>query len=136
MTDCWVYWIRLTWTPVVGNGLSTQPSPSVPVAVLMDGTAVLPSKIIKPLKEPEFTSRYRKLLRENLSGPLPSVRSGSISREIPLLQNQRNDFSIELHGPLAVFGGHYYLRKSRWQAWLVVFLVIMGLVIAIVSFDL
>lgn len=61
VTDCWVYWIRLTWTPVVGNGLSTQPSPSVPVAVLMDGTALLPSKIIKPLAEPEFTSRYRKL---------------------------------------------------------------------------
>ena len=28
------------------------------------------------------------------------------------------------------------IQKSRWQAWLVVFLVIMGLVIAIVSFDL
>lgn len=59
--DRWVYWVRLSWQPVVGNGLTAHFSPNIPVAILMDGTAVLPSKITKPTSEPEFRVRYRKL---------------------------------------------------------------------------
>lgn len=60
--DKWVYWVRLTWQPVVGNGLTAHFSPNIPVAILMDGTAVLPSKITKPIPEPEFSFKYKKPL--------------------------------------------------------------------------
>jgi hypothetical protein len=62
--DRWVYWVRLTWQPVVGNGITAHFSPNIPVAILMDGTAVLPSKITKPTPEPEFRVRYRKLRKD------------------------------------------------------------------------
>jgi hypothetical protein len=59
--DRWVYWVRLTWQPLVGNGRTAHFSPNIPVAILMDGTAVLPSKITSPIPEPEFRVRYRQL---------------------------------------------------------------------------
>lgn len=60
--DRWVYWVRLTWQPTIGNGITAHFSPNIPVAILMDGTAVLPSKITKPIPEPEFSIKYKKLL--------------------------------------------------------------------------
>ncbi len=59
--DKWVYWVRLTWHPVVGNGLTAFYAPNIPVAVLMDGTVVLPSKIIMHVADADFRARYRKL---------------------------------------------------------------------------
>ncbi len=59
-TPKWVYWIRLTWTPMMGNGLTDQSSPNIPVAVLMDGSVVLPTRIRKPLAEIEFSTHFRR----------------------------------------------------------------------------
>lgn len=61
----WVYWVRLTWHPLVGNGLTDHVAPNIPVAVLMDGTVVLPTKITKPIPEAEFAGRYRRIQSPN-----------------------------------------------------------------------
>ena len=57
----WVYWIRLSWSPTVGNGLTLHFSPSIPVAVLIDGTVLVAQKERKVVSEQELKTSYKKL---------------------------------------------------------------------------
>jgi hypothetical protein len=62
-TQAWVYCIQLSCVPPITSNGPTLPGPQFPVAVLLDGTVVLPTS--KPLRIPQSILQrdYRRLSR-------------------------------------------------------------------------
>ncbi len=56
----WVYWIRFRWSPLFGNAITNHLSPSIPVAVLMDGTVLVAQKERMNVSDQELKASYRK----------------------------------------------------------------------------
>jgi hypothetical protein len=70
--DSWVYWIRFTNSPLAGGSIKMHLSPSIPVAVLMDGTVLLPKKERFTVDTKTFEKSYRKMLIMPYRSDLPA----------------------------------------------------------------
>lgn len=58
ISERWVYWFRVSGFPVFSEGPSIGLIYDFPVAVLMDGSVIMPTEITRPLPDAEFKKQF------------------------------------------------------------------------------